>query len=76
MHIALFIYIWLHWVFLAARRLSLVVGSSGYSLVLVHRLSCFEDMESSQTRIESMSPVLAGRFSSAAPPGKSQSLSF
>ena len=27
----LFIYFWLHWVFVAARRLSLVVASWGYS---------------------------------------------
>ena len=26
-----FIYFWLHWVFVAARRLSLVVASGGYS---------------------------------------------
>ena len=29
----LFIYFWLHWVFIAARRLSLVVASRGYSLL-------------------------------------------
>ena len=27
----LFIYLWLHWVFVAARRLSLVVANRGYS---------------------------------------------
>ena len=30
-NIYLFIYLWLHWVFVAARRLSLVVASGGYS---------------------------------------------
>ena len=34
----LFVYLWLHWVFVAARRLSLVVVSRGYSLATVHRL--------------------------------------
>ena len=29
----LFIYFWLHWVFAAARRLSLVAASGGYSLM-------------------------------------------
>ena len=29
----LFIYFWLHWVFVAVRRLSLVVASGGYSLL-------------------------------------------
>ena len=33
-----FIYFWLCWVFFAASRLSLVVGSGGYSLVALHRL--------------------------------------
>ena len=28
-------FLWLHWVFLAVRRLSLVVASEGYSLVAV-----------------------------------------
>ena len=31
--IYLFIYFWLHWVFVAARRLSLVAGREGYSLL-------------------------------------------
>ena len=36
---ALFIYVflWLHWVFVAALRSSLVAGSRSYSLVVVHR---------------------------------------
>ena len=32
-YIYLFIYFWLHWVFIAARGLSLVVASGGYSLL-------------------------------------------
>ena len=31
----LFIYFWLHWVFIATRGLSLVAASGGYSLVVV-----------------------------------------
>ena len=31
------IYLWLHWVFAAAYRLSLVVGNGGSSLVALHR---------------------------------------
>ena len=34
----LFIYLWLHWVFRAVCRLSLVAASRGYSLVTVLRL--------------------------------------
>ena len=33
-----FIYIWLRWVFVAARGLSLVAVSGGYSFLAVHRL--------------------------------------
>ena len=33
-----FIYFWLHWVFVAALELSLVVASGGYSLVAVCEL--------------------------------------
>ena len=36
--IYLFIYLWLRWVFVAVRGLSLVVVSGGYSSVAVHRL--------------------------------------
>ena len=36
--IYLFIYFWLHWVFVAAHRLSLVVASGGYSFIAVRRL--------------------------------------
>ena len=32
------IHVWLHWVFVAARRLSLVVAQWGYSLVMAHGL--------------------------------------
>ena len=34
-YINLFIYFWLHWVFVAVHRLSLVVASGGYSSVVV-----------------------------------------
>ena len=34
----LFIYFWLHWVFVPVRRLSLVVASGGYCFVAVRRL--------------------------------------
>ena len=33
-HTAVFVYFWLHWVFVAACGLSLVVKSEGYSLVV------------------------------------------
>ena len=36
LNIILFSYFWLCWVFVAARELSLVVVSGGYSLVAVH----------------------------------------
>ena len=36
--INLFIYLWLHWVFVAARGLSLVAASGGYSSLLVRGL--------------------------------------
>ena len=34
----LILFIWLHWVFVAARGLALFATSRGYSLVAVHRL--------------------------------------
>ena len=34
----LFIYFWLHWIFTAARELSLVVASEGYTYVAVRGL--------------------------------------
>ena len=34
----LFIYLWLHWVFFAAHRLSLVAENGGYSIAVVCRL--------------------------------------
>ena len=37
-HLISFIYFWLHWVFLAVPRFSLVLLSRGYSLVVVHGL--------------------------------------
>ena len=70
----LFIYFWLHWVFVAARGLSLVAASGGGALffVVVHGLSCstacgiFPDQGSN-----SFSPALAGGFVTTAPPGMS-----
>ena len=78
----LFIYFWLRWVFVAARRLSLVALSGGYSF-----LRCTGSMHvgfsSCGTRaapgmwdlpgpgIEPMSPVLAGGFLTNVPRGKS-----
>ena len=38
--IYLFIYLWLHWVFVAARGLSLVAASGGYSLLRVCASHC------------------------------------
>ena len=34
----IYLYFWLHWVFVAACVLSLVAASRGYSLVVIHRL--------------------------------------
>lgn len=34
----IYIYLWLHWVFVAVLRLSLVTLSRGYSPAVVHRL--------------------------------------
>ena len=34
----LFIYFWLHWVFVTVHKLFLVAASSSYSLVAVHEL--------------------------------------
>ena len=39
-YINLFVYFWLLWVFVAVRRLSLVVVSGGYSLLCVGFSSC------------------------------------
>ena len=106
-----FIYLWLHWVFVAARGLSLVAASGGYSslwctgfllrwlLVAEHglqarRLQQLQHASSAvavrglgscgaraqllrgtwdlpRPEIEPMSPSLAGRFLTTAPPGKS-----
>ena len=57
------IYFWLHYVFVAAHRLSLVAES--HSLLLHNMWNLLG------TGIEPMSPALAGRFLSTAPPGKS-----
>ena len=103
-----FIYFWLHWVFVAARGLSLVAGSKGYSslqcagfslrwLLLLWRTgsrragfsSCGSQALESRLSscgarvlllrgvwdlpglgLEPVSPTLAGRFLTTAPPGK------
>ena len=108
----LFFPLWLHWVFVAAPRLSLVAMSEGYSLLqfMVSHYSGFsgcrawalersdfsscswwalECQRSScdaqvwllhstwdlpRPRVEPMSPVLAGRLLTTAPPGKSSNL--
>ena len=72
--IYLFIYVWLHWVFIAAHRLFLVVTSGRYSLAVVHGLSCptaCEIFPDQRLKTEPLSPVLAGGFLSTGPPGKS-----
>ena len=94
----LFIYLWLCWVFVSVRGLSLVVASGGHSssrcaglslsrplLLAEHRLqmrrlsNCgswaqlLRGMWDPPTPgLEPMSPALAGRFSTTAPPGKPQ----
>ena len=82
----LFLYLWLHWVFLALLGLPLVVASVGFSssqsacprrvdsVVVAHRLSC-----SAACGIfldQGLNPASAGRFLSAVPPGKSLKLTF
>ena len=94
----LFIYLWLRWVFVAARGLSLVVASGGYSssrctgfalqwlLFLRSMGSRCTGFSSCGTRAQLLcsmwdlpgpgfkpvSPALAGRFLTTAPPGKPQ----
>ena len=106
----LFIYFWLRWAFLAARRLSLVAASRGYSSLRcagfsLRRLLLLWSMGSRRTGfsscgsqalerrlsscgawaqllygmwdlpepgIEPVSPALAGKFLTTAPPGKSR----
>ena len=76
----LFIYLWLHWVFVTASGLSLVVVSRGYSIVAVCRLnSCSTEApvplgmwNLPGPGIESVSSALAGKFLTTGPPGKSQ----
>ena len=89
-----FIYFWLHWVFFAARGLSLVEWGLLFlavrglliavaSLVAEHRLqtrrlsSCGPRAQPLRSMwdpprpgLEPVSPALAGRFSTTAPPGK------
>ena len=91
----LFIYLWLCWVFVSVRGLSLVAASGGHSsspcvglslsrpLVAEHRLQT-RRLSNCGSRaqllrgmwdlprpgLEPVSPALAGRFSTTAPPGK------
>ena len=91
-----FIYLWLCWVFVSVRGLSLVVASGGHSslrcagpltvaasLVVEHRLqtrrlsNCGSRVQLlrgmwdlPRPGLEPVSPALAGRFSTTAPPGK------
>ena len=90
-------YLWLCWVFVSVRGLSLVAASGGHSssrcaglslsrpLVAEHRLptrrlsSCGSraqllrgTWDTPRPGLESISPALAGRFSTTAPPGKPQ----
>ena len=99
--IYLFIYLWLCWVFVSVRGLSLVAASGGHSslrcagltigasLVAEHRLqtrrlsSCGSRAQllhgmwdPPRPGLEPMSPALAGRFSTTAPPGKPRILSI
>ena len=75
-------FFWLHWVFFAAHRVSLVVALrfpvAVVSLVVAHGLSypaaCGILVPGPGT--EPMSPALAGRFSTTGSPGKSFSLAF
>ena len=52
-HHYLFIYFWLHWVFIAACRLSLVVASRGCSLAAVHGLLLLQSTGSRECRLRS-----------------------
>ena len=97
----LFIYLWLCWVFVSVRGLSLVVASRGHSsswcaglslswpLVAEHRLqtrrlsNCGSRAQllcgmwdPPRPGLEPVSPALAGRFSTTAPPGKPLNESF
>ena len=94
--IYLFIYLWLCWVFVSVRGLSLVAASGGRSssrcaglslsrplllqstgsrragsVIVAHGPSCSAAMwDLPRPGLEPMSPALAGRFSTTAPPGK------
>ena len=84
----LFFYFWLCWVFVTARRLSSVVVAHGLSScglwALEHRLSSCGTRASllrgmwdlPRPGLEPVSPALAGRFSTTAPPRKPQTLPF
>ena len=94
-------YVWLCWVFVSVRGLSLVVASGGHSssrcaslslsqpLVAEHRLqtrrlsNCGSRAELlrgmwdlPRPGLEPVSPALAGRFSTTAPPGKPPHTNF
>ena len=71
----LFIYFWLHWVFIAMCKGASLAASTGSrarglgpSGVVAHRWRC---VRSSLTRGEPVSPALAGRFLTTGPPGRS-----
>ena len=49
----LFIYFWLHWVFVAGCQLSLVAASKGYSLIVVHGLLIVVDSLAAEHRLSS-----------------------
>ena len=87
-----YIHLWLHWIFVAARGLSLVVASGYFSL----RCAGFSlwwlllwnmgsrlagliapwHVESSQPGIKPMFPALAGGFLTTGSPGKSQNILY
>ena len=92
----LFIYLWLCWVFVSVRGLSLVAASGGHSssqcaglslsrplllqstgsrragsVIVAHGPSCSAACgDLPRPGLEPVSPALAGRFSTTAPPGK------
>ena len=94
----LFIYLWLCWVFVSVRGLSLVAASGGHSsswcaglslsrplllrstgsrragsVIVAHGPSCSAACGIfPRPGLEPVSPALAGRFSTTAPPGKPQ----
>ena len=75
--IILFIYFWLHWIFMVACELSLAVVSRSYTQALDCRCIGFVTLQhlgSSWTRDRThpwLNPALTGRFLTNGPPGKS-----